>query len=1505
MQRRLRFFEQLEPRRMLASLVYNVNDTSDTFNGSFSTIGFGLNPTFILSPNPNEDGKLSLREAIYLANQAALGDDVTINLAANATYNLSRTDPWRFSISNTENSPAFYAFGDLDIRHQVKINGNGAKIDAKGISRVIEVRGAFPVELNNVTIAGGRTTGIEQAVGGGGMAVFGGANVTLQNVTITDNRDLSISAETDHDGDSAFGGGLYVDNAGGTITVTGSTISNNQALGQAGGRADANDDGGDGGAAWGGGIFVHQGNVSVTGITFSNNRAIGGAGGEADDDPATGGDGGDSNGGAIAVGAGTLTITNSTFRDNRAGIGNTTGGRSPDVGGRGGGAAGGAIFLTDSGAADIQGTTFTKNIANASTGGFGDNRGGDGGRAVGGAILAGGNTLNVQNTSVSENAALGGLGGRSYGDGGNGGAGRGGAIFTKAGGSWTGDTFTHNRAVGGDGNRTVADGRGGDGGDATGGAIFLEAPTQTTIQNGQVVVTSTPIQLTIANPVFTGNDANAGNGDRGTESVGGRGGTAAGGAISTLGPVTLAVNVDTDGPHFSENNARGGSGGNSFRAGMGDGGAASGGAIHSPGGPLTLTGLEEKPVSFGGNFAIAGNAGSVSYAELSDGDVTPGRGGDASGGAIYAGAGFTAEYIGLVQNVAMSGRGSDGKASTTIAGEYRFNDPDKGRQVKDLAVTTHGSAAGSSGRAQGGAVWVNGTADVVVGIFIKNAAFGGRADDTTTFVGGRGGQDDRGRGLPGGRGGDAQGGALFTTGGGIKLEDSVFLNNQAAAGPGGAGGSSLLTLDRIDGQTLYVVPTGQPGGGGGDGGNASGGAVHASVNGASEVINTQFMANQAIAGRGGVGGPGALGDDSAHGGDAGRGGDAQGGAITILGASATTVAISESIFTQSTVVGGDGGIGGPGGSSGNGGRGGDGGLATGGGLVLDGPSLSVVASTVSENVTSGGWGGSGGDGGFGAETGGNGGNGGNAASSRGGGIAVVSGRLDLDRSTVFGNLVLAGYGGQGGNGGNSNVTGGRGDDSGNGGVAEGGGVWIGYGATPGAIHASTIVGNGVEAGGFGLFGDAGHVPRDGKFPEKRSVGTIPGNNLAVGSAAVLFRGIPEVRASALSTPSLQTSGDTLGLETATAAGVVGGVGLTVSGSVAVTTLLSTQFIAVSVTTEFLSGAKLVSIAALLGLGGGSLATIAVVGTGVVLLGAVVVAAFVLGDGDFVDGLEQLSDKFLLDPSDQPKYSLGLLFSNVDEEEELEPADGLPGRNGARGVAVGPNFFAVQFNPDNPLQSPHVTPRATFSQTILEGGKAVTRDRIRHAPDVASGSTLSIKFVSDSPPFLLREIVNVIENPADLAGAPVASNGNNFVGVAASGFTSTGDQHGTAAEPLELKSVGFLQLESGAITPTLRLQPDSPARDAGPVLSADETSQNGFVWQAGTRPEIGAWGAGVNREPVAADFSIAIKQGEPVEIKLSDLLANSSDPDGDLRRLSFVDTTLQSSGILNFAVGSAD
>jgi hypothetical protein len=187
----------------------------------------------------------------------------------------------------------------------------------------------------------------------------------------------------------------------------------------------------------------------------------------------------------------------------------------------------------------------------------------------------------------------------------------------------------------------------------------------------------------------------------------------------------------------------------------------------------------------------------------------------------------------------------------------------------------------------------------------------------------------------------------------------------------------------------------------------------------------------------------------------GAGGDANGG----NGANSTS---------------GDGGAGGNGGTGGAGGPGGAGG--SGGGIYSSG-TLSLVASTVSNNAAgAGGAGGVGGsvDGGAGGAaaaasnngfTGGAGGRGGTLSGAGGnggvggsGGGIYSSGTLSLVASTVSGNA--AGAGGQGGRSGDA--------DSGNGGVG-GGGVGDAVGGNGGAAGTAGIV----DRGGHGGAGGAG------------------------------------------------------------------------------------------------------------------------------------------------------------------------------------------------------------------------------------------------------------------------------------------------------------------------------------------------------------------------------------------------------------------------------------------------
>ena len=114
-----------------------------------------------------------------------------------------------------------------------------------------------------------------------------------------------------------------------------------------------------------------------------------------------------------------------------------------------------------------------------------------------------------------------------------------------------------------------------------------------------------------------------------------------------------------------------------------------------------------------------------------------------------------------------------------------------------------------------------------------------------------------------------------------------------------------------------------------------------------------------------------------------------------------TITITASTFTQNHAFGGDGGNGGDGAASGtpggNGGDGGDGGDGEGGAIYLAAGDLTVAGSSVTSSSAVGGAGGSGG---LGGGPGGDGGNGGAGGSAAGGGIWAANGNVTVDHSSA-------------------------------------------------------------------------------------------------------------------------------------------------------------------------------------------------------------------------------------------------------------------------------------------------------------------------------------------------------------------------------------------------------------------------------------------------------------------------------------------------------------------------
>ena len=217
----------------------------------------------------NSDGDCALREAIRAANTdlpvdacgAGAGPD-NISVPA-GTYVLA--------IAGAGEDAA--ATGDLDITADLTISGADAAttiIDAADLDRVVHVVAGTIVEISGATIRNGSSLG----AGGRGAGILNGGTLTLTGATIS--------------GNSAFQSGGGIDNFG-PLTIDSSTISGNTVAGQGAGIGnysslllDNSTVSGNTGAHQGGGIF-HQ---NVGGLTLKNSTVTGNSG-----NPSSGGSG--------------------------------------------------------------------------------------------------------------------------------------------------------------------------------------------------------------------------------------------------------------------------------------------------------------------------------------------------------------------------------------------------------------------------------------------------------------------------------------------------------------------------------------------------------------------------------------------------------------------------------------------------------------------------------------------------------------------------------------------------------------------------------------------------------------------------------------------------------------------------------------------------------------------------------------------------------------------------------------------------------------------------------------------------------------------------------------------------------------------------------------------------------------------------------------------------------------------------------------------------------------
>ena len=314
------FFEQLEDRTLLSTLIVNTTADNTTAN----------------------DGMVTLREAIIAANTnsptdlgqtgvAGLDEIVFAGAAANGTILLDGA-----------------TLGDLDVTEDLTIDGNGAAntvIDAQQNSRIFDVSAAgTDLTVNNLTLQNGRTSADGEQGGAIRSLATAASQVTINNSTLSGNSTT---------GSFARGGAIYVYEDGNDIVIANSLVTGNFTTGSySHGGAVTTFGGGDvtitdstfsgnytdNSASDAGAIYAHRGTVTVISSSLTGNSSARTGGGifvgASGDVVITGstlsGNNATGDGGAVYVGSGDVTIVNSTLSGNTTTTGAGGGIASPD-----------------------------------------------------------------------------------------------------------------------------------------------------------------------------------------------------------------------------------------------------------------------------------------------------------------------------------------------------------------------------------------------------------------------------------------------------------------------------------------------------------------------------------------------------------------------------------------------------------------------------------------------------------------------------------------------------------------------------------------------------------------------------------------------------------------------------------------------------------------------------------------------------------------------------------------------------------------------------------------------------------------------------------------------------------------------------------------------------------------------------------------------------------------------------------------------------------------------
>ena len=238
---------------------------------------------------------------------------------------------------------------------------------------------------------------------GGALFAAGTGTILVSSSQLTGNQAVGRVALSEffqnngEDAGNAQGGAVYISMSGGSFTINNdSTLDTNAAVGRQGGNAGSGsyDLSGKGGDAQGGAVYLDQGTLSIDSSELGSNTATGGMSGggqygvvaaaaPAANTPTPTRDP-DRNslaqGGAVYVNSGSIELTNATLANNQAVAANAQDNQGGALGRSGASAQGGGVYLANpSGTVDVTGATFSTNSANGGNGGAAANSGGTGG----------------------------------------------------------------------------------------------------------------------------------------------------------------------------------------------------------------------------------------------------------------------------------------------------------------------------------------------------------------------------------------------------------------------------------------------------------------------------------------------------------------------------------------------------------------------------------------------------------------------------------------------------------------------------------------------------------------------------------------------------------------------------------------------------------------------------------------------------------------------------------------------------------------------------------------------------------------------------------------------------------------------------------------------------------------------------------------------------------------------------------------------------------------------